>query len=155
MVLRTLETQRVKVGNGVGGRSLVDAESLWHHVDMVKQLVFAGRRLVYCTDYCVPFPGQFAQHFHTVFGRWTVQTTEMKIEILSYSQFKCEVNTYEVGSSKNKTGGLSSSSKAMERRFFCPPDKLEHGVLPVWSKCKLSRILLTCKKEIFDSLKER
>lgn len=37
-------------------------------------------------------------------------------------------DTYVVGSSKNKTGGLSNNSKAIDRRFRCPPDKLPHRV---------------------------
>lgn len=36
-----------------------------------------------------------------------------------------EVNliSYLVGSSKNMTGGLLTSSRAMASRFLCPPDR--------------------------------
>lgn len=36
--------------------------------------------------------------------------------------------TYVVGSSKNRTGGLSNNSKAIDKRFRWPPDKLPHRV---------------------------
>jgi len=40
-----------------------------------------------------------------------------------------------VGSSKNMTGGLLTSSKAIERRFRCPPERFEvrvsqHSTIP-------------------------
>lgn len=38
------------------------------------------------------------------------------------------MKTHVVGSSKNKTGGLSNNSKAIDKRFRCPPDKLPHRV---------------------------
>jgi hypothetical protein len=38
------------------------------------------------------------------------------------------VVTYVVGSSKNKTNGLSINSRAIDKRFFCPPDSFEHLV---------------------------
>lgn len=40
--------------------------------------------------------------------------------------------THVVGSSKNSTAGLSISSRAMDRRFFWPPLRLEHFVCRVF-----------------------
>jgi hypothetical protein len=37
---------------------------------------------------------------------------------------------YLVGSSKNMTGGLLTSSKAIERRFRCPPERFVVRVSP-------------------------
>ena len=40
-----------------------------------------------------------------------------------------ELSRPEVGSSKNIIGGLLTSSRAIERRFFCPPERFEVIVL--------------------------
>lgn len=47
-----------------------------------------------------------------------------------------EGETYLVGSSKNMTGGLLTSSRAMARRFLCPPE---------------SRAVLVCEQDIRPS----
>lgn len=51
---------------------------------------------------------------------------------------------YLVGSSKNMTGGLFTSSSAMARRFRWPPDRLPVRVLAQDSKPRAVRISLTC-----------
>ena len=53
-----------------------------------------------------------------------------------------ELSSPEVGSSKNITGGLFTSSNAMDSRFFCPPDKLLVSVLRCSSKPSVSKISL-------------
>jgi hypothetical protein len=50
-------------------------------------------------------------------------------------------HTYVVGSSKNKTNGLSINSNAIDKRFFCPPDKFEHLVFFETFKCNVFKIL--------------
>lgn len=45
-----------------------------------------------------------------------------------------------VGSSKNIMGGLFTSSRAMDKRFFCPPDKLLVIVLRCSCKPNVSNI---------------
>lgn len=40
-----------------------------------------------------------------------------------------ELSKPDVGSSKNMIGGLLTSSKAIDNRFFCPPDKFDVIVL--------------------------
>jgi len=51
---------------------------------------------------------------------------------------------YLVGSSKNMTGGLLTSSSAMESLFRWPPDKLPVRVSLASSNDRLSRTLSTC-----------
>lgn len=51
-----------------------------------------------------------------------------------------ELSRPEVGSSKNIMGGLFTSSKAMERRFFCPPERFEVMVLWCSDRPRVSRI---------------
>lgn len=53
----------------------------------------------------------------------------------------------EVGSSKNMIGGLLTSSKAIERRFFWPPDKFLVKVRRCSCRPKVSRISFIYKKE--------
>lgn len=50
---------------------------------------------------------------------------------------------YLVGSSKNMTGGLFTSSSAMARRFRWPPERLPVRVLAQDSKPRAVRISLT------------
>lgn len=52
-----------------------------------------------------------------------------------------------VGSSKNMRGGLLTSSRAMDRRFLCPPDKLLVLVFFVSSSPRVSKISSTCKHQ--------
>lgn len=53
-----------------------------------------------------------------------------------------ELSRPEVGSSKNMTGGLLTNSKAIERRFFCPPDKFRVMVRRCSCRPRVSRISL-------------
>lgn len=50
---------------------------------------------------------------------------------------------YLVGSSKNMTGGLFTSSSAMARRFLWPPERLPVRVLVQDSRPRAVRISLT------------
>lgn len=56
-----------------------------------------------------------------------------------------ELSRPDVGSSKNIIGGLLTSSRAMESRFFCPPDKLRVSVLRCSLKLSVSRMSSICK----------
>lgn len=51
-----------------------------------------------------------------------------------------ELSSPEVGSSKNMIGGLLTSSRAMERRFFWPPERFEVMVLWCSDRPSVSRI---------------
>jgi len=53
------------------------------------------------------------------------------------------VSVYLVGSSKNMTGGLLTSSRAIDRRFLCPPDRLPLLVSLSSSSPRLSSTLST------------
>lgn len=52
--------------------------------------------------------------------------------------------THLVGSSKNMTGGLSTNSNAIAKRFRCPPDKLPVLILRVSYKPIASKICWIC-----------
>lgn len=54
-----------------------------------------------------------------------------------------QTQAYLVGSSKNMTGGLLTSSSAMARRFRWPPERLPVRVLAQGSKPRAVRISLT------------
>jgi hypothetical protein len=53
--------------------------------------------------------------------------------------------SYLVGSSKNMIGGLFTNSRAMDNRFFWPPERLLVMVLRCSCRPKVSRISCTCK----------
>lgn len=61
--------------------------------------------------------------------------------------------SYVVGSSKNRTCGLSNISNAIDNLFFCPPDKLEHFVVLVCDRWSSSKMLSICNIR-FSLLKE-
>lgn len=48
--------------------------------------------------------------------------------------------THVVGSSKNKIGGLSINSRAIDNRFFWPPDKSAQRVSFAKDKCNVSKM---------------
>lgn len=58
-----------------------------------------------------------------------------------------QTQAYLVGSSKNMTGGLLTSSSAMARRFRWPPDRLPVRVLAQGSKPSAVKISLTCGQQ--------
>jgi len=63
----------------------------------------------------------------------------------------CRVWTYVVGSSKKSTRGLVMSSRAMERRFFWPPDNLPIRVFFCSDSRNVDRISLICNvKQLWE-----
>lgn len=129
-----MQAHRIQIRNRVDGRALVHAEALGHHVDIVEEVVLAGRGLVDRADDGVAVARQFGQQLNQMLRRRTVQATAKKETCkdgIRKGESFVAINTYEVGSSRNRTGGLSSNSKATERRFRCPPDRSTHFVLRV------------------------
>lgn len=53
-----------------------------------------------------------------------------------------ELSNPEVGSSKNITGGLLTNSRAIDKRFFWPPERLLVSVLRWSSRPRVSKISL-------------
>lgn len=66
---------------------------------------------------------------------------------LLWSPVQNQTQAYLVGSSKNMTGGLLTSSRAMARRFRWPPDRLPVRVLAQGSKPSAVKISLTCGQQ--------
>lgn len=56
-----------------------------------------------------------------------------------------EKHTYVVGSSRNITSGLLINSNAIERRFFCPPERRAPLVFLVSFKLNNDNISSICK----------
>lgn len=76
----------------------------------------------------------------------------LKIIIITYEGTKEHVlwvsvsqGVHLVGSSKNMTGGLLTSSKAIAKRFLWPPERLDVRVLAHSNKPSAVKISLTCK----------
>lgn len=90
--------------------------------------------------YCIPYPNPSLHH------------TPSYHKISLCCKGAAPVQTYLVGSSKNITGGLLTSSRAMERRFRWPPERFcvlvcfastSPNVLSISSTWKQTRVRLT------------
>jgi hypothetical protein len=69
--------------------------------------------------------------------KYNIWCTASYRQIIQIAYFLVQVigRTYVVGSSKKITGGLFTSSRAIDRRFLCPPDRhsvrvLRHDISP-------------------------
>ena len=83
---------------------------------------------------------KFTSLFFSLFPHTFIHT-DWHGKFIAFYILKINSKTYVVGSSKNIIGGLSISSKAIDKRFFCPPDKFPHLVIFVNFKFSVSRIL--------------
>lgn len=74
VVLWTIQAYCLQVRYGVLTRTLVDAVSLGHNVDVVEHLVRASTGLMYCANYCSAALGQSFQDRYALVRTRTVQT---------------------------------------------------------------------------------
>jgi len=140
VVGRALQAHAAEKHDRVLGRALVGASTRAQDVDQVEQIVDVGRRLVDRAHDGPTLISQTAQQLDGVEGGGAVQSAMGDQEKDHEVRFKvgmCQSGTgfedngpltHVVGSSKNNTAGLSISSRAMDRRFFWPPLRLEHFV---------------------------
>lgn len=176
VVFATLETQRGQERDEPLDGSLIDTLTLGEHIELVEHLKKKSAGLMDRADDGATLPSQVFQQRHTLIWSRTVQSTatgpfscksffsfiqfliiaqiwflvKNKTNCKNYAEIKptqwYRRRSYLVGSSKNITGGLFTSSWAMASRFRWPPDNCLILVNSDSLRPRASRIRLICKK---------